>query len=431
MRKILTLVFAGTLVACNPTVNQEAKLADRISQDSLLTAAKNLAQQTVESGFSAGDGYQEVWIRDFNTFVGLATELSTKEAVKENLRPFFRLQDSTGSIVDGFVPQEKAETSPGGYAYIFNPAEPDYAGHKNTVETDQESSLVQAVYKYVQKSGDVEFLEEEIQGETVAERLNKAMEFLLNHRYDQEYGLLWGATTADWGDVQPEHEWGVYIDENTHYAIDIYDNAMFLIALDHLMELLPDSRSKWIGVREEIASRCQEHLWDESLQKFTPHIYLDGSPFPEDFQEDEVYYHGGTAVAIEAGLLSKDQVGEALTRMIENVESADATTIGLTLYPTYPENSFKNPGMHPYGYQNGGDWDWFGGRMIQQLIRHGYVQEAYQELEPMLTRAIKNEGFYEWYDADNQPRGSGTFRGSAGVLYDAIVMLEKFAEESR
>lgn len=87
--------------------------------------------------------------------------------------------------------------------------------------------------------------------------------------------------------------------------------------------------------------------------------------------------------------------------------------------------------MHPYGYQNGGDWDWFGGRMIQQLIRHGYVQEAYQELEPMLTRAIKNEGFYEWYDADNQPRGSGTFRGSAGVLYDAIVMLEKFAEESR
>ena len=129
--------------------------------------------------------------------------------------------------------------------------------------------MVQTVYKYVQKSGDVEFLEEEIQGETVAERLNKAMEFLLNHRYDQEYGLLWGATTADWGDVQPEHEWGVYIDENTHYAIDIYDNAMFLIALDHLMELLPDSRSKWIDVREEIASRCQEHLWDESLQKFT------------------------------------------------------------------------------------------------------------------------------------------------------------------
>ena len=31
----------------------------------------------------------------------------------------------------------------------------------------------------------------------------------------------------------------------------------------------------------------------------------------------------------------------------------------------------------------------------------------------------------EWYTVDNQPEGSGTFRGSAGVLFKAIEMLEQ------
>jgi hypothetical protein len=39
---------------------------------------------------------------------------------------------------------------------------------------------------------------------------------------------------------------------------------------------------------------------------------------------------------------------------------------GLTISPPYPAGFFKNPSMVPYGYQNGGDWCWFGGRMIQQ-----------------------------------------------------------------
>ena len=54
----------------------------------------------------------------------------------------------------------------------------------------------------------------------------------MEHKYNQEYGLITGATTADWGDVQPEHIWGVEIDENTHYTIDIYDNAMLVLAID-------------------------------------------------------------------------------------------------------------------------------------------------------------------------------------------------------
>lgn len=425
------LIGMAVIISCHSEAENQRRIRQEIDADTLLTAVKKMARETVKTGFNAGDGYQEVWIRDFNTFIGLATELHDKDVIKDQLRVFFNLQDSSGSVVDGFVPQDQAHSSGVGYDYVFLDTEPEYAGHKNTVETDQESSLVQAVFKYISRSADRAFLAEEIHGITVADRLERAMEFLLDQRYEEEYGLLWGATTADWGDVQPEHEWGVYLDDSSHLAIDIYDNAMFLIALDHLIEMLPDSKDKWQPIRDQLAHQCIKHLWDSEAEKFVPHIYLDESPFPSDFHEEQVYYHGGTAVAIEAGLLTKGQVGQALQRMKENVEQAGGATIGLTLYPTYPENSFKNPSMHPYGYQNGGDWDWFGGRMVLQLIRYGFVEEAYRELQPMLHRAQVNDGFYEWYDAHNMPQGSGTFRGSAGVLYDAIVLLETYVEAER
>ena len=166
-------------------------------------------------------------------------------------------------------------------------------------------------------------------------------------------------------------------------------------------------------------------MWDEAGQKFIPHIYLDGSPFPADFNENEIYYHGGTAVAIEANLLSKDEIKNSIEKMITNVKASGAGSIGLTMYPTYPEGFYKNTGMYPYGYQNGGDWTWFGGRMIQQLIKNGFVEEAYQEMYPMVKRVKDNSGFFEWYTVDNKPKGSGTFRGSAGVLFKAILMFEE------
>lgn len=395
------------------------------SLDSLMEQVKTRALAVVKTGFNAGDGYGEVWIRDYNTFIRLAANVHSPETLKENLRVFFRLQGRDGNIVDGYIARQKAKQEKGGYDYIFTDLEPNYAGHKNTVETDQESSLVQAVAKYVAATGDKGFLNETIGGTTVADRLGQSMAFLLKHRYSEKYGLLWGATTADWGDVQPEHDWGVYLTKDSHKAIDIYDNAMFLIALDRLMELAPAQKAKWQPVRQRIATNTMKHLWDKKNQKFIPHLYLAGSPFPPDLDESKIFYHGGTAVAIEANLLTKAQIKTSLDKMVDNVKRSGAATIGLTLYPTYPAGSFRNKGMYPYGYQNGGDWTWFGGRMIQQLIRNGFEREAREQLKPMLDRVIANNGFYEWYTVDNKPKGSGTFRGEAGVLYDAILMLEK------
>ena len=133
------------------------------------------------------------------------------ETIEENLLVFFRLQGEDGNIIDGFIPQEKAVASEGGYQYIYSGLEPTYCGHKNTVETDHESSLVQAVFKYVTKTGNRAFLSTQVGDATVAKRIEASMEFLMNHRWSEKYGLIYGATTADWGDVQHSHPWGVYI----------------------------------------------------------------------------------------------------------------------------------------------------------------------------------------------------------------------------
>ncbi len=428
MSKITGIIVMFLILGCS-SEKANKELAGQILSNNNFSVVKKKAYEVIKTGFNAGDGYGEVWIRDYNTFIELSSEIYDAETIENNLLVFFRLQGDDGNIIDGFIPKEKAVQTKDGYQYIYSELEPNYCGHKNTVETDHETSLVQAVYKYVAKTGNKNFLQAKVGDESLIQRMEKAMDFLLDQRWSEKYGMIYGATTADWGDVQHSHPWGVYITEDTHYCVDIYDNAMFLIALDNLMELHPPTKTKWAEIRQKLAESTMNTLWDKKNRKFIPHVYLDKSPYPEDFNENEIYYHGGTAVAIESGLLSKKQIRISLDKMIANVKNSGAGSIGLTMYPPYPEWAFENKGMTPYGYQNGGDWTWFGARMIIQLVEYGFVQEAFEQLQPMTDRVVKNDGFYEWYTVDNKPKGSGTFRGSAGVLNKSIELLEDWAKK--
>ena len=238
--------------------------------------------------------------------------------------------------------------------------------------------------------------------------------------------------TADWGDVQQGDGFACDMNEKSTPAIDVYDNAMLIIALRDLEKVVSDKQytKRWSKLRKSLAKNVRRHLWDSKRQKFIPHIYLDKSPIPADFDESAVHYHGGTAVAIEAGLLSKKEIKAVNAQMLENVKQSGMPSIGLTLYPPYPKGFFGGGMGEAYVYQNGGDWTWFGARMIQQLVAHGMVEEAYDELRPMIDRVIKNKGFYEWYGKGNVPSGSGHFKGSAGTLAKAITMLRAWAEQN-
>jgi hypothetical protein len=205
MKNITVIFLLLTFMSCTPKPTQNEEQDIKTQSKEYFEFTKKKALEIVKTGFNAGDGYGEVWIRDYNTFIELSSEVFEAETLKENLLVFFKMQGDDGNIIDGFIPKDKAGT---GCDYKYSDLEPRYAGHKNTVETDQGSSLIQTVYKYVHATGDKTILDEIIGDKTVAERLEWAMEFLMTHRYNEKYGLIWGATTADWGDVQPEHKWG-------------------------------------------------------------------------------------------------------------------------------------------------------------------------------------------------------------------------------
>jgi len=406
-----------------------AELAAQIRADSTLSDVRRMAHDLLKSGLNAGSGYGQVWIRDSNTFIEEALEVTPPQRFREALLNFFKFQGDNGDVVDGYRhgdPKKEHDAR-------VSPLVPGFLAFKNTVETDQESSLVQAIFKYVTVTNDKTILDEMVSGVAVRDRLGRALNYVLTDRFDRKHGLVWGGTRADWGDVQPEDSPGVVLNGLSHRALTIYDSAMLLVALNDYLQLIGEHGSgarHWTRVRDKLKRNARKYLWDPKNRKFIPHVYLDGSPFPKDFDENAIYYHGGTAVAIEAGLLTRDEVAGAFQRMEADVRAANASSIGLTMYPPYPDGFFKNPQLtKPYTYQNGGDWCWFGGRMTQQLVKYGLVAEAYQSILPMAARVVRAGDFHEWWSRDNKPKGSGGFRGSAGVLGKAIAMLQGWAAQ--
>ena len=203
---------SGNSAAVGPS---RVELAKQILADQTLQEVHRKAQGLLKGGLNAGSGYGEIWIRDLNTFIEVALEVNPPQSLREALLTFFKFQGANGDIVDGYIPAARATA---GYAYRTSALATNLMAHKNTVETDQESSLVQAVRKYVSRTGDATILQERIQGGTVRERLGNALRYVLTERFDPAHGLVWGGTTADWGDVQPESPWGVEMDANSHKA---------------------------------------------------------------------------------------------------------------------------------------------------------------------------------------------------------------------
>ena len=55
---------------------------------------------------------------------------------------------------------------------------------------------------------------------------------------------------------------------------------------------------------------------------------------------------------------------------------------GLTIYPPYPV--WPSVGtMKPWTYQNAGDWAWFGGRVVQALVKAGLLSEVRGQWMPV------------------------------------------------
>ena len=96
---------------------------------------------------------------------------------------------------------------------------------------------------------------------------------------------------------------------------------------------------------------------------------------------------GGNAEAMRAGLLEKAEIARLLRVLEERRRQYRLRTVSFTLLPPYPEGFFPHPLLRsPWSYQNGGEWDWIGGRLVSALYQTGFRDQAEKFLRRSRSR---------------------------------------------
>ena len=356
-------------------------------------------------GFSAGTEYPQIWVRDANTILFVSKLFYGQPYLTSWIEEHLAFQKDNGALEDWINANGDSE--------------------KNTTETDQETSIVQSAYQVFELIGP-EWLQKNIKGEDIISRLDKALMFVLQNRFDPKLSLITGAHTADWGDVDmiDADVLAVDVDANTFWTADIYDQGMFYLAAAQLAEMYgeldqEDRAVFWRKTKESIKTNANIWLWQKDKGFYRVHVHLDS--LQHDFDESDIFAMGGNVTAIQAGMANAEQQTKIILEALERQKTYNMSTISGTLLPPYPKNVFKHPLLDsPFEYQNGAQWDWFGGRLVNTMFSSGFSQLAAEKLMEIISKNIANRGFFEWDDQNGTGRGSDLFCGSAGSLGKAL-----------
>jgi hypothetical protein len=356
-------------------------------------------------GFSAGKDYPQIWLRDASTIIPASRYFYGKPHLCSWLEEHLIFQKENGSLEDWIDSRGSSD--------------------KNTTETDQEASAIQAAFQVCELVGP-QWLEKAVQGEKIISRLERALEFVLRSRLNEKYGLLAGAHTADWGDVDmvDEDQKAVYVDERTHWTADIYDQSMFCLACQNLAEMFEalgqrEKSAFWMRQSESIKKNTNKWLWEKDRGFYKVHLHLDS--LCHDFDEDNIFAMGGNAMAILSGIADAEKSRPIIKQALDRQKSFGVSTISGTLLPPYPKNFFKHPLVDdPFEYQNGGQWDWFGARLVYAMFEQGFSRTAKEKLIEILQKNLANRGFFEWDNREGIGLGSDYYAGSAGSLGKAV-----------
>ncbi|UCH97200.1 MAG: hypothetical protein JSV88_10215, partial [Candidatus Aminicenantes bacterium] len=183
----------------------------------------------------------------------------------------------------------------------------------------------------------------------------------------------------------------------------------------------------WQKRLQTVESQTRKYLYLEDKGYFITHIVP--SAREKYFQmEKEMLAVGGNAEAIMAGLMDRDQIKRFLEVLEEKRKEYKLRTVSFTLIPPYPEGFFPHHLLRqPWNYQNGGEWDWIGGRVVKALFMKGFAKEAQTYLLEIVKKNLANFCIFEWEDRQGTGRGAMFYAGAAGVIGEAILIgyLEK------
>ncbi len=402
----------------------------KLFNDTLKANEKNFEGRTGKVfGFGAGAGYPQIWLRDSATIIPASRYFYAAPWLITWLEEHLYHQNEDGNLFDwiGFGNYNMLKFTGAPHAKrLVKGQNVTLVADKNSVDADQEVSAVVSAYLAYKITGDRHFLLKQVNGMPLIRRLEESLYYLLLHRYDEKTGLITKGYTIDWGDVSIAYDSqsAIYMDDKTLREVNTYTNAYFVLAANALSELYAALENEgnaafWKKKAEEIKQKINKLLWDEKRGFYRMHILVDKS---EKIMDDASFFAlGSNALAIQSGVAD----GKKAARIFENAgalqKKYNFSTISGVLHPPYPDGFFSHFAItKSYTYQNGGQWDWFGGRLILQEFKHGYSDNAYTHLLEIANKNSKGNGLYEWDTPDGKGMGSAQLAGSAGTLAGAL-----------
>jgi hypothetical protein len=385
-------------------------------------------------GFGAGTAYPQIWLRDSATLVPVTRFLYSREHLTSWIEEHLAHQHPDGSLNDWVAAGEPSRFTADAPHAVEVDRFPGVVltGDRNTSESDQETSAIGAAADVFEITGDRAWLTRDVAGRRLVSRLDDALSFLLARRLDPRLGLVTSAFTADWGDVTPTYgdQRAIYLDGATPVVASLYATAMAVRAARALAGLHgalgdPDAAVRWEERGRRLADATNRHLWQADRGFYRSHLLVrwpgpEAPPAQRD--DDDRFALGGNALALLYGVADDLQGRRTIASAVARARTFGMPTISGVLLPSYPPGFFRHPILRDaYAYQNGGQWDWFGGRFVLAAFQRGEAVVARRELGRIAEQAARNGGLFEWSTREGQGKGSPAYAGSAGALGAAIL----------
>jgi len=381
-------------------------------------------------GFGAGSIYPQIWLRDSATLIPATRYFYHREFLTSWLEEHLSHQRANGELWDWIaagVPSNFVATAPR-VTLVFGGSDRSLCADKNTTAADQESSAIDAAWSVFEMTRDREWLRKPIAGRPLLDRLDAALAYVRREHFDEGRGLVTSAFTADWGDVSPAHDdqRAIYVDELTPIVVGLYANVFFARAVEELASMhdaVGDASraDQWRRIGYVVRGAINRQLWQPDRGFYRIHHVVVPLGGAGELDDSNVFAMGGNALAA-----LYDVADETQSALIFGVAAARSEQYGLSstagvLLPPYPSGVFAHPILREsFTYQNGGQWDWWGGRLLLAMFRHGYSEAAQAQLVEVGRRVALAGGLYEWYTREGAGQGSATFAGSVGALAGAI-----------
>jgi hypothetical protein len=250
---------------------------------------------------------------------------------------------------------------------------------------------------------------------------------LFRERFDPRRGLVTSAYTADWGDVSPLYpdQRAIYLDPGTPVVAGIYTNALAYRAALRMRAMLDATGDRvraayWSARAAALRAAANRHLWQERAGYYRMHLPV--APERPFFADDHIFAMGGNALAVLSGLADDAQARRIFETAERRRREHRISSIAAVLLPPFPPGVFQHPIMaEPWTYQNGGQWDWFAGRLVLAEFERGRSRAAREHLLAIAERTARAGGFHEWYTREGAGKGSGRYAGGAAAVGQSIL----------